>query len=448
MKPLSFTALLTFSLLLMIMTLTLLFYNEKRDYRKIIADYKINYARIAFPKEVWEESIDVGKIEDKYGINLSFIFYGEATLKSKEGSLELGVPRLQVDDELVGNKIILTDYLYEKLFPEGGDTVYLDGQELKIERIIETNHRDYGEADRESPVYRELLSEEYYNVLIGFDVFLNHAAGRSYSINLATERSSYSLDIRHADHYEDADLGAGEIILPQRFASWARIEVNTQPQLKLEGNVSQFLFPEDYQLPPLTVKGFSEDDAMYLNYYENRDLVKNLFFHRKIALYELDEAFYDLKEDYYVFNFAIDNNGISRFLLKSRTVLLVLSLLGILFVSLVCANYYGHVINGQKKNIFILISLGYEKKKVLRAMLFGLALLMGLSFIIASTLTILFSSKVNARNPLLFKPYWFQFRIYHLLLLLLYLGAIFYLATLLIFKRNREWSLAESIKRA
>jgi hypothetical protein len=32
--------------------------------------------------------------------------------------------------------------------------------------------------------------------------------------------------------------------------------------------------------------------------------------------------------------------------------------------------------------------------------------------------------------------------------LLLYLGAIFYLATLLIFKRNREWSLAESIKRA
>ncbi len=196
------------------------------------------------------------------------------------------------------------------------------------------------------------------------------------------------------------------------------------------------------------MKGFSEDDAMYLNYYENRDFVKNLFFHRKIALYELDKAFYDLKEDYYVFNFAIDNNGISRFLLKSRTVLLVLSLLGILLVSLVCANYYGHVINGQKKNIFILISLGYEKKKVLRAMLFGLALLMGLSFIIASTLTILFSSKVNARNPLLFKPYWFQFRIYHLLFLLLYLGAIFYLATLLIFKRNREWSLAESIKRA
>lgn len=254
------------------------------------------------------------------------------------------------------------------------------------------------------------------------------------------------LYIRHCESYGDIILAKDEVVIPSGFAEAEKLKIDGRYSFKLTGNVSDKFLLNEISLPQLLVRSFSNDNIIYLNYFKNKELLKELFFEKRSVLYEYNDSYFALREEYNVRNFVFEINTLSRLLTKYRLIPLLFSLFGILFVSLVSANYYGHVLNKQKKNIYILLSLGYKRKNIVRSYAFGLYVLMAFAFLITTICIIFVDLNLNSVNYLRLRTFWFQFRYYYLIIMFLYLVVIFFLCWYFIFKVNKNKSLSQNMK--
>ncbi|MDD4000265.1 MAG: FtsX-like permease family protein, partial [Bacilli bacterium] len=317
-----------------------------------------------------------------------------------------------------------------------------DNNELIIERITKTNYQDYSKKDIENDVYGELLNLEYNSVVVSFEFFLNYIVNKKVSLRIKDEY--LNLEFAHLESWEGNQLEENDIIISENFANSKNLFKNSKLDLTLSGNVSNII--TEIELPTLTIKGFCDEKVIYFNFFDNYELIKKIFFDNSRLIYELNDSYYDLRNEYSVDNFALSFRQLSKLIRKNKEVFLVAALFGIVVVSLLCVNYLEHILAREKKNIFILFSLGYEKKTILKLFLIGLFFLIFVAFIIASIITIIFALKINEYNPYLFKTFWFQFRFYYLLIILIFLVLIFSLSMIFIFRKNKKKSLAQNIR--
>ena len=433
LRPITFIILQIFCFLIFLLTLTISFYDNNKDFIKTNEKYGIKYAFLN-GINIYDDNIEDSKVYNVSEVNVH--------VSSEEDYIFIN--KIFYSDCINEEGIIITDYIYDLLDGSGDiEYLYLDGIKFKISKIIKTDYLFNGKFKFKDNLLIDIINLELSNVFMSKDNFEYLLSNRESLADLKIQNYKDQVIIKNREMYEGITLDRDEIVFPTSLNIQNKFKIDDQITLKISdykiNNGEEFT-------KSFIIKGFSDELELIFNYSKN-NFIYSFYTERNTLLYEIDNNYSKLINKYNINSFVkteIERNDYTINLFKK--ILICISITLLLSVIFCTINYVKHIVTKSKKNIYILNSLGYDEQKVKNSFILFIYLL----FLISFSITILFieimSTSFNKMNTTSLNTYWFQFNYLYFLFLFIAVLITYYLSIYLLFKKDKNKSLSQRVK--